>query len=137
MVNTFPGQLCIHTYDGGEVIFSDYGEINWVSVKDLQNIRSKQRGIYEMGALGIIDKDVIKFLRIEKLYDGTVLPEELDKLIASKTTKKLENLLSTLDRKKLHNLANVVHAKSRMGEVDSSSVRDLFVAYTNRPQLFK
>lgn len=59
-------------------ILNGYGSFDEMLVSDLTNMRSTSPGLLNNGHLIIMDEDVVKYLRLDKIYDNILEPEDID-----------------------------------------------------------
>lgn len=69
-----------------------YGAIDEMLVSDLKNMRSSAASLLLEGYLLIMDDDVIDYLRLGKVYENIIKPEDVDKFFKQNDAKMREIL---------------------------------------------
>lgn len=134
IINLFSGMVGLQDNNNNDIVMSEYGDSEWISVRDLQTIKNKQSLVLNCGAIGIRDKEVLKHLRIADLADGMIFPEEFEKLVEAKTTTALEKRLAKMNDLQLANFAKV--ARDNKVHIQSANTRDVITRLCKQPELF-
>jgi hypothetical protein len=75
-----------------EFLIEGYGNFEEMLVSDLINMRSSSPALLNQGYLIILDDDVIKYLRLEKVYENILKPEDIDEFFKQNDVKMREIL---------------------------------------------
>ena len=132
--NLFSGMMGLQDNNGNDIVFTGYGDSEWVTVRDLQTIKNKQSLLLECGALGVKDKEVLSHLRISDLANGMIFEDEFNKLISAKTATVIEKKLASMNSLQLSNFAKVARDNKLM--IDNVAIRVAIVRLCNQPRLF-
>lgn len=88
IMSLLPYTLTLSTKERGQGSvrkFSGFGETKRVLYKDLVEICENHRGFLESGYFIILDKDVIRTLGLDDIYDKILNREQIEKVLDTKT----------------------------------------------------
>lgn len=75
-----------------EFLIEGYGNFEEMLVSDLINMRSSSAALLNEAHLIILDDDVVEYLRLQKVYENILKPEDIDNFFKQNDTKMREIL---------------------------------------------
>ena len=83
---------------GYECEWSNYGDVNVMTIAELQNMRNSQRKFFSENWIVLIGEnsdDVLKYLQVDKYYENSIVYKNIDEIFALEP-KELERVVSGL-----------------------------------------
>lgn len=111
------GGLIYVTSQGFEIIWDEYGDVNYIPYKELIYMANKYKRFFTEPWV-IMDEDVLKDLRVIRYYKKIIDYENIDSIF-TKTPAQLKKTLQDVSEGTLRLIADRATAKIKDGSLDS------------------
>jgi hypothetical protein len=81
--NVTIGQLTYRNQNGYQIDWDNYGDVQWMSVGELMNMKASQGRFLNEPWLVIEDEDVVKYLGLKPVYDKMIEIDDIETFLFS------------------------------------------------------
>jgi hypothetical protein len=144
MNNTHGGFIYIDPKTFSRHEMTGYGDIDYITVGELLNMKNSQRAIIDNFWIVIVEvlsddvelEDVIRYLSLEDLYKNALNKDEMDKLITKSTPVNFKKAFDTIHKGMADRIVERALELFKAGKFNDWSKFDVIKIYTQNDMIF-